>query len=536
MVMMTVSKSIAFIFLLWSGLVFAQTPDRVELFLLDLTEKAKEQISADTTPDKINFDSYLNEWAKANGLTASQAQAEINRWVAAAEQRGDDQYKLGLAAFYKKNFDQAVEHFNQAALAKATEANELEAKNQLSDQTNLNLVNEGARYLRLAARASLLKNDLLSAVGFFQNAATYTSRKDFPEAWAGTILELGQVYSELALLTTNQDSEKLFSNSTEAFRRALEIFTREAYPQQWAQCQSSLGATLATQGLRTEGAAGNKLLADGAEAMKKSLEIITRERLPLQWAKVQNNLGTALAEQGMRSSGETGLRLLLDAIQAYRAALEIRTYEAHPQEWASTQNNLAAVYTFMKDWPKAAECYTNVLKVFPKNQLAYRTASELYQKVLFNFDLAFKLNQEWLQNNPNDLLEQVKFVEKYFTTGKFQEAQSQIALFIDNKDYSPLVHSVMHIIEIANLIALKNPAAVPAKLDSFLELIKAQPDHFKIEFNTAGMRHYITQNPLFAPYAEWLIKFLTAVDGKKRDDIFIALEEVKTAFPSTNNN
>ncbi len=530
MIMVTVSKSIAFI-LLWSGLVFAQTPDRVEQFLLNLTEKAKEQISASKTPDKINFSLYISDWAKANGFTLSQAEAEIARWISTAE-RGEDSYKLGLAAFYKKNFDQAVEHFNQAAVAKAAQANQFKEKNQLAHD----LIREGAQYLRLAARASLFKNDLVAAVSLFQNAATYTSRKDFPQTWAGTILELGQVYSELALLTSGKDSEQLFSNSTEAFRRALEVFTREAYPQQWAECQSNLGATLISQGLRTEGAAGDKLLVEGAETLKKSLEVITRSHAPLQWAKIQNNLGTALAEQGMRAGGETGLRLLLDAIQAYRAALEVRTFEAYPQEWASTQNNLASVYYFMKDWPKVAECYTNVLKVIPKNQLAYRTASELYQKVLFNFDLAFKLNQEWLKNNPNDLLEQVKLVEKYFTTGKFQEAQSQIALFIDNQDYSPLVHSVMRIIEIADLIALKNPAAVPAKLDGLLELIKAQPDNFKIEFNPAGMQHYITQHPIFEPYRDWLIKFLTAVDGKKRDDMFIALEEVKTAFPATNNN
>jgi tetratricopeptide (TPR) repeat protein len=264
--------------------------------------------------------------------------------------------------------------------------------------------------------------------------------------------------------------------------------------------------------------------------------VFTRESTPLLWAKTQNNLGAALAEQGMRGTGEEGLRLLLDAIQCYRAALEVRTFESLPQEWASTQNNLASVYYFMKDWPKVAESYTNVLKVFPNSQLAYRTASELHQKVLFNFDLAFKLNQDWLKQNPNDLLEKVKFAEKLFTTGKYPESLAQVTEFVQNKDYSGLVHSVMRIIEVPNLIALKKAGMIPAKLDTMLELVKSQPENFRIEFNTAGMLYYVNQNTLFESYRVWLEKFFGIIAGQNRDAIYITLEEAKKAFPSTNSN
>ncbi|HEX9652677.1 MAG TPA: hypothetical protein VGA99_03115 [bacterium] len=504
--------------------------------MIDLTAKAKEQLGANTDPAKTDFSRFVIEWAKANGLTATQSETEIKRWISAVEQKGDDPYKLGLTAFYRKDFSKAAEHFNQAALARSNQVNTLKDKNQLTPEANARLVREGTLCLLLAARSCLFNNDFVNAGNFFQNAANYTSREESPETWAGTLLELGQVYSELGLRTSGDESEKLFVNAAEAIRLALEVFTREGFSQKWAESQSSLGATLASQGIRTEGDAGDKLLFDGAEALRKSLEVVTRVQAPLPWAKTQNNLGAALAEQGMRSSGEAGLRQLLDAIAAYRSALEVRTYETYPQEWASTQNNLAAVYYFMKDWPKVAECYSNVLKVFPKNALAYRTASELHQKALFDFDLAFKLNQEWVKNNPNDLLEQVKLVEKYFTTGRFQECQSQVAVFVDNKDYSPLVHAVMRAIEIANLIALKSPAVVPAKLDALLQLLKEQPDHFKVEFNTAGMQYYVNQNALFANYGDWLVKFLQAMEGDKRDTVFIALESAKASFPTISTN
>ncbi len=519
-----------------TGILPAQTkiPDRVESFLLSLPAKAKEQISAGK--EQIDFNRYVKDWAKETGQTVAQAEAEITRWVSAVDQKADDSYKLGLAAFYKKDFISAAEKFARTAGEKAALLNDLKQKNQATPEVNSKLVGEGANGLRLAGHAFFFNYDFVSAVKSYQQAIAYTSREQAPAVWAALVADLGQAYSELGLRTDKSNAQKLFSNAAEAYRKALEIYTRETFPREWAETQNSLGAALSLAGMRTDGDAGNKLLNEGTDAMRKALEGVNRTQTPLLWTKIQNNLGTALAELGIRTGGENGIRLILDAIAAYRLALEVSTYENYPEEWAGTQANLGAAYYFLKDWPKVAECYTNVLKVFPDNQLAYVTASDLYQKALFNFDMAFKLNQEWLKRHPNDLLEQVKLVEKYFTTGRFDECQKQIATYSQSKDFSALVQIVMNIIHVPTLIALKQPNAVPAKMQALLETVKSQPENFKIEFDTASMQHYVSQNPIFTPYRDWLIKFFKAVDGANRDAIYMALGETQKGFQVVANN
>ena len=76
-------------------------------------------------------------------------------------------------------------------------------------------------------------------------------------------------------------------------------------------------------------------------------------------------LGNALSDQGICTGGEEGRRLLAAAIAAFKQALEVRTYEHLPLDWAQTQNNLAKTYFYLEDWLNVAECYANVLKVYP---------------------------------------------------------------------------------------------------------------------------------------------------------------------------
>jgi tetratricopeptide (TPR) repeat protein len=532
-----ITTGLSFLLLLPTSLLQGQNkpiPDRVEAFLFSLPAKAKEQISAGK--EQIDFSRYVKEWAKETGQTAAQAEAEITRWVSAVEQKADDSYKLGLAAFYQKDFTSAAEKFARTAGEKAALLNELKQKNQATPEVNAKLVSEGANGLRLAGHAFFFNYDFVNAIKSYQQAITFTSREQAPAAWAAMVSDLGQAYSELGLRADKNNAQKLFANAAEAYRKTLEIYTRETFPREWVETQSSLGAALSLAGMRTDGEAGNKLLNEGADILRKALEGVNRSQTPLLWAKIQNNLGTALAELAVRTGGENGMRLLLDAIAAYRLSLEVRTYETYPEVWADTQANLGAAYYFLKDWPQVAECYTNVLKVFPDNQLAHATASDLYQKVLFNFELAFKLNQEWLKRHPNDLLEQVKLVEKYFTTGRFEECQKQIATYSQSKDFSALVQIVMNITHVPTFIALKQPNAVPAKMQTLLETIKSLPESFKIEFETAGMQYYISQNPMFTPYRDWLLKFFKAAGGANRDAVYFAMEEAQKGFQVMANN
>jgi len=89
--------------------------DRIEKFIADTANRAKEQIAADEGQRTPNFGCYIKEWAIQYGFSAEQAKAEIDRWVAEVRAKQDDFYRLGRAAFAEQNFDQAHRIFLDSA-------------------------------------------------------------------------------------------------------------------------------------------------------------------------------------------------------------------------------------------------------------------------------------------------------------------------------------------------------------------------------------------------------------------------------------
>ncbi len=75
---------------LWSA-------DRIEKFIRDTAEKAKEQFRASGKPQTPDFPRYIKEWAVRYGLSSQQAREEIAKWVSEAKEKHDP-YQLGLAA------------------------------------------------------------------------------------------------------------------------------------------------------------------------------------------------------------------------------------------------------------------------------------------------------------------------------------------------------------------------------------------------------------------------------------------------------
>ncbi len=88
--------------------------DRIEKLIRDTAEKTKEQIHPEGKPQDIDFSRYIKDWANKYGFSAQQAKAEIDKWVAEAEQKNDP-YQLGLAAYAKKNFGEAGKLFEESA-------------------------------------------------------------------------------------------------------------------------------------------------------------------------------------------------------------------------------------------------------------------------------------------------------------------------------------------------------------------------------------------------------------------------------------
>jgi tetratricopeptide (TPR) repeat protein len=308
--------------------------DRIEKFIRDTAEKAKTQVKPETPKEQavaIDFGRYIKDWAGQYGFTPQQAKAEIDKWVGEVEKKQEDFYKLGLAEYYKKNFQKAYEL--------ATESGERHARAYAQK------IQEAETYRAQAMRDYKLAGDAAYSAYRFDDAITaYTQAmrhvsKEAATAWAELQNHLGRANWALGIHAGDESSTYLQA-AVAAFRAAMTVYTKEQLPQDWARIQSNLGVALRNQGIRTAGEEGSHLLAEAVAVQRAALTVQRKEQQPQDWAATQNNLGMTLEDQGVRTGGEAGARLLAEAMAAFRAALTIQTKEELPQDWAMTQNNL----------------------------------------------------------------------------------------------------------------------------------------------------------------------------------------------------
>jgi len=160
-----------------------------------------------------------------------------------------------------------------------------------------------------------------------------------------------------------------------------------------------------------------------------------------------------------------------------------------------------------------------VLEVYSDFRPAYERARFLEQEVLFNYQRALKLNESWLERNPNDAAALAGFTETQFTTGNFEECARRISAVLSDDQIDAKTNISLRALEIANLIALNRSAEISARIKSLVEVVESQPGDFKIQRSFAGIGHFIDANPQFAANKTWLIQLFAAMGGENREAI-----------------
>ncbi len=457
------------------------THGRIERFIRETAEKAKQQVNPAGQPEKIDFSRYLKDWAVQYGFSAPQAKEEIDKWIAEIEQKQDNFYQLGLAAFAKNNFGEAGKLFQESADAKASQLAETQKQKQALAEKEEKLTAEVVRDLHLAGSAHYNNYAFEKALAAYQQALGFVDRKKSPERWFDLTIAVGEANWALGIQAEGDKIKFYLNAAVEASQSAAQAFTRESDAERWATAQGSVG--------------------------------------------------NALSQQGTRTGGEEGAKLLKASVTALKASLEVRTLEHLPVDWAQSQNNLATTYTYLEDWPNVAACFANVLKVYPDYEEAYQTAGYLYHEVLFEFSEAFIINQNWLAQHSDDLSAQCDFAEKHFTTGRFAECEQRLAALLANSEIEQSTKIALRAIQIANTLALGQPAKIPAKLDALQATIASQPDTFKVSWTFNGTKHFISSNEKLASYREWLLQLFQTLEIKEgREAILAALREVREGF------
>lgn len=260
--------------------------ERIEKFIRDMADKAKSQVTLEGKPQDVDFSRYIKDWAIRYGFSAQQAKAEIDKWVAEAEQ-GDDPYQLGLAAYAKKNFGEAGKLFEESATGKARRARAASAAAQ-------QLSEEAIRDFRLAGDAYTNNYHFDQALMAYQKARELTSQHDDnPRLWADLTMLVAKAESDVGIRTEGERIHRHLANAVAAYRAALTVRTKEALPQDWATTQNNLGTVLADQGARTRGEEGKRLFKQAIESYQLALQVRTKDALPVQWEQTMNNLKEA---------------------------------------------------------------------------------------------------------------------------------------------------------------------------------------------------------------------------------------------------
>ena len=371
------------------------------------------------------------------------------------------------------------------------------------------------------------------AAAAYRQALLVFTREYVPQEWAKTQHNLGSALQEQGTRTPGREGQELLSEAVAAYRQALLVRTREQLPRPWAITQNNLGNALQAQGTRAEAPESLRLFGEALVAYRDALMVFTREQTPAFWAMAKHNVGSARQEQGMRTDGPASERLFNEAVTAYREALVVWTREQRPQQWAMAQNNLARAYFNLKQWPTAAEAYENVLNVYHEFRPAYERARFLEHEVLFNYQRAFKLNESWLQRNPNDLSAVANFAENHFTTGSFDECGRRIATMLSDARFDAKIKIPVRILEIANLVALNRSAEVPSRMKELIAAIESQQADFRVQSRFAGIEHFISKSEPFSGKRAWLLRLFAAMSGENRDTI---IKELKAAAESLTPN
>lgn len=501
---------------------------------------------------KQKTDRYLDDLFDKYGSAPDVIQAAFEKWATVQSGIGNslrEQSTRAEGAEVVRLLGEAASAYRRALLVLTRDSM---PQDWATTQHNLGYVLQEQGVRATGPEAMRLISEGVTA---YREALSARTREQLPLQWAMTQNDLGNALQAQGARSEGAEAQRLLAEAAAGYRQALLVFTREYVPQEWAKTQHNLGSALQEQGTRTQGPEGQKLLGEAVAAYRQALLVRTREQLPRGWAITQNSLGNALQAQGTKAAAPESRRLfdealvayrdaLLvfnrdetpalwamtkhnvgsalqeeglfgEAVTAYREALLVWTRQQRPQQWAMAQNNLARAYYNLKEWASAAECYENVLAVYPDFRPAYERTRFIEHEILFNYQRAFKLTESWLQRNPNDSLAAANFAENHFTTGRFDELS-------DAKITIPL-----RVIEIANLIALNRSAEVPAKIKNLIEALESQKADFKVEWSFAGTKHFISQSDQFAASRVWLLGLIDAMGSENRDAIIKNVRALK---------
>ena len=192
------------------------------------------------------------------------------------------------------------------------------------------------------------QENIEEAIVTYQLALEVITREKYAYVWGNIQRNLGIAYTyrlqgDRALKDTashkaerERHRAKNIEQAIACYKRALSVHTLEDYPQDWAASHNNLGDVYPSR-LEGDKAENIEIAIDHLE---QALTVYTLANNPHRWAMLQNNLGNAFQSR-IQGDKENNIER---SISHYQNALSIHTLEKFPYNWAMLNNNLGGAY------------------------------------------------------------------------------------------------------------------------------------------------------------------------------------------------
>ncbi|NJN11041.1 MAG: tetratricopeptide repeat protein [Richelia sp. RM1_1_1] len=175
-------------------------------------------------------------------------------------------------------------------------------------------------------------NNMEIAIACYETIMQVFTREAFPQDWATTQLNLGNVYRE----RIKGDKTENIENAIFCYQAAFQVLIRQSSPQEWAMTQMGLGGAYSER--IKENISEN--IETAISCYQVALQVLTRQSSPQEWAKAHMNLGAAYVSRIEKDKAEN----IENAISCLQTALQIFTRQYFPRQWAMMQMNLGVAY------------------------------------------------------------------------------------------------------------------------------------------------------------------------------------------------
>ncbi|OJT21629.1 hypothetical protein BO221_27900 [Archangium sp. Cb G35] len=563
----------------------------IEQLLRAAMDSARNQPPSRANPQNAGLSRYLADWAHQYGFSAQQVKAEVDRWIAEVEKKQDDESRMAVAAFARKDFQAAARHAGASAERKRQRFEEWVQKTEAEKQR---LGDEVARDYQIQGDAYIQElKHLDKAVQAYEQAAKYVSKQSDPHLWASLWSNLGLAHGLLGA-RTQAGTGKLehLEAAAVAYRRAMEVPIREQHPMLWVvtysnlshtllglgrqspenrqaewlkqaveasrlalqvdvratyptlaeRMQEGLGTALLELGRRTEGKAGLALLEQAEEALQLALATpmchCEEKKDPKNQAELHHLLGGALLEQGMRAgSGEEALRHAVQAEKEFRSALSYFTRERHPESWAANQNNLGVALLHQGRHAQGAARFSLLtgavdasclaLSSMPRGTHEWFEAWENVHQALREHAKSFSKQSSEV---PEDFALQARSVDVWVLATYLDGIRVSLDPLLRKSHTPPQLEVGLRVLSITLALSSRDPESVPGELDALRAVIAAQPPDFKVSWDFSLLRCFIQNQDRLDSSRDWLRTLLHALQADRRDAIFEGLYNARVSF------